>query len=132
MKKALLTFPLFLLFALPAHADVLKSTDYVATPPDQITMPDTSLGYDYLIYFFLEAIIVFGFLSSILLILMGIFQLVLSRGDRVKQSSAKQKLIFGIVGFLATAAFFVMVNVILSALGLGPESDANFIPLLKP
>jgi len=99
--------------------------------PNELTIrPDSDFILSRIITLFFSLVILAGACASITLVLMGIFQLIFSKGDKLKQRNAKQKLIFGVISIFAVFAFFVATNVVTVALGLG-SLDSNLIPTLN-
>jgi len=116
MKKlSVITAPLlYLAMAAPVLADVLDAG--VKRAPGTINA-DTSIGS--LITFFVAFIIVLATLLALVMIVIGAIQWITSGGDKTKVDAARNHIIAAIIGLVVIALSFVIINVVISALGLG-------------
>ena len=112
--------------AVPAFADVLDAG--IKTPPGTtIIGPDTSVGS--IISFLVAFLIVIAFLAALLFIVIGAFQWITSGGDKQRVADARNHIIAAIIGLIIISLTFVIINVVISALGLGSLTNLK-IPTL--
>ena len=90
--------------------------------------PDTPIGA--IVSFIVSFIIVIAFLAALLFIVIGAFQWITSGGDKQKVADARNHIIAAIIGLIVIALSFVIINVVITALGLGSLTNLN-IPTLK-
>ncbi|OGH36172.1 MAG: hypothetical protein A3B43_00090 [Candidatus Levybacteria bacterium RIFCSPLOWO2_01_FULL_38_120] len=110
----------------PVFADVLDAG--VKTPPGStIINPNTSVGS--IISFIVAFLIVIAFLAALLFIVIGAFQWITSGGDKQKVADARNHIIAAIIGLIVIALTFVIINVVIQALGLGTLTNLR-IPKL--
>lgn len=128
MKKLSLAFSAltFASFAQPAFADVLNAN--ISSPNGNIINPDQSIGS--IVSFLVAFIIVVAFLAALFYIVLGAFQWITSGGDKAKVDSARNHIIAAILGLIIIALSFVIINVVISALGLGSLTSLR-IPKLS-
>ena len=128
MKKLSLVFSAltFASFAPPAFADVLNAN--ISSPNGNIINPDQSIGS--IVSFLVAFIIVVAFLAALFYIVLGAFQWITSGGDKAKVDSARNHIIAAILGLIIIALSFVIINVVISALGLGSLTSLQ-IPKLS-
>ena len=100
----------------PAFADVLDAG--IKSPAgSNVISPDQSIGS--IISFLISFIIVIAFLAALLFIVIGAFQWITSGGDKQKVADARNHIIAAVIGLVVIALSFVIINVVISALGLG-------------
>ncbi|OGH19092.1 MAG: hypothetical protein A2868_00220 [Candidatus Levybacteria bacterium RIFCSPHIGHO2_01_FULL_40_15b] len=117
----------YALVASPVFADVLDAG--VKTPPGSTVIPaDTSIGS--IISFLVAFIIVVAFLAALLFIVIGAIQWITSGGDKQRVADARNHIISAVIGLIIIALTFVIVNVIITALGLGSLTSLR-IPTLQ-
>ncbi len=130
MKK--LSAPLALIslatFAVPAFAQGVLDASIKTPPGSTIIPPNTSIGS--IVSFLVAFIIVIAFLAALFYIVLGAFQWITSGGDKGKVDSARNHIIAAILGLIIIALSFVIINVVLAALGLGNLTDLR-IPTLQ-
>lgn len=128
MKKLFLLSPIAYLSAgSPVFADVLDSS--IKEPPGgRIIGPNTSIGT--IVSFAVAFVIVVAFLAALLFVVIGAFQWITSGGDKQKVADARNHIIAAIIGLIVIALSFVIINVVISALGLGSLADLK-IPTLQ-
>jgi hypothetical protein len=128
MKKLLIA-PSIISYAAaasPVFADVLDAG--VKTPPGtSIINPDTSIGA--IVSFGVAFVIVIAFLAALLYIVIGAFQWITSGGDKQKVADARNHILAAVIGLIVIALSFVIINVVIQALGLGNLMDLR-IPTL--
>jgi len=105
---------LFLSMATPVLADVLDAG--VKAAPGTINA-NTSVGS--LITFFVAFVIVLATLLALVMIVIGAVQWITSGGDKAKVDAARNHIIAAVIGLVVIALSFVIINVVISALGLG-------------
>lgn len=111
----------------PAFADVLDAG--IKTPPGTtVISPDTSIGS--IVSFLVAFIIVVAFLAALLFIVIGAIQWITSGGDKQRVADARNHIIAAVIGLIIIALTFVIVNVIITALGLGSLTNLK-IPTLQ-
>ena len=124
----LILTPLVYLFtAAPAFADVLDARVNTGTGKNIIGQ-DQSIGS--IVSFLVSFIIVIAFLAALLFIVIGAFQWITSGGDKQKVADARNHIIAAIIGLIIIALSFVIINVVISALGLGSLTNLR-IPKLS-
>ena len=119
----------YLSLALPALAqndDVLDASVIEGT--DQIISPDTPIGA--IVSFVVAFIIVIAFLAALFYIVIGAFQWITSGGDKEKVASARNHIVAAVIGLVVIALSFVIINVVIQALGLGDLANLQ-IPTLE-
>ena len=111
----------------PAFANVLDAG--IKTPPGSTVIPaDTSIGS--IISFLVAFIIVIAFLAALLFIVIGSIQWITSGGDKQKVADARNHIIAAVIGLVVISLTFVIINVIIQALGLGNLTNLK-IPTLQ-
>ncbi|HVZ67776.1 MAG TPA: hypothetical protein VG917_05985 [Patescibacteria group bacterium] len=111
----------------PAFADVLDAG--IKTPAGStIIDPNTSVGS--LVSFLIAFIIVVAFLFALAYIVIGAFQWITSGGDKQKVADARNHILAAVMGLIIIALSFVIINVVLTALGLGSITSLH-IPTLS-
>lgn len=132
MKKlstAAATISILATSALPVFAqNVLDAGVRSSKVSNRIIGPDTPIGA--IISFLVGFIIVFAFLAALLFIVIGAFQWITSGGDKTKVDSARNHIIAAIIGLVVIALSFVIINVVIQALGLGSLTNLK-IPTLS-
>jgi hypothetical protein len=117
----------FAITATPVFADVLDAG--VKNPNgNTIINPDTSVGS--IVSFLVAFIIVVAFLAALAFIVLGAFQWITSGGDKQRVADARNHIIAAIMGLIIIALSFVIINIVISALGLGSLTSLR-IPTLK-
>lgn len=123
----ILTPFVYLFTAAPTFADVLDAG--IKTPPGtSVINPDTSIGS--IVSFLVAFIIIVAFLAALLFIVIGAFQWITSGGDKQKVADARNHIIAAVIGLVIIALSFVIINVVIQALGLGSLTNLK-IPTLK-
>ena len=101
----------------------------IRTPPGSTTIsPDTSIGS--IVSFLVAFLIVVAFLAALLFIVIGAIQWITSGGDKQRVADARNHIISAVIGLIIIALTFVIVNVIITALGLGSLTSLR-IPTLQ-
>jgi hypothetical protein len=100
----------------------------VAAPNGRIIAPTTAIGS--IVSFGVAFIIVIAFLAALLFIVLGAFQWITSGGDKQKVADARNHIIAAVIGLIVIALSFVIINVVISALGLGSLTNIS-IPRLS-
>ncbi len=112
-----------------AQGDPAVLNASIKSPPGgTIITPDTSIGS--IVSFAVAFVIVVAFLAALLYIVIGAFQWITSGGDKQRVADARNHIIAAIIGLIVIALSFVIVNVVISALGLGSLSHLK-IPVLQ-
>lgn len=93
-----------------------------------IIAPNTSVGS--IITFLVSFIIILAFLAALFYIVLGAFQWITSGGDKAKVDAARNHIIAAVIGLVVIALSFVIINVVISALGLGSLTNLR-IPTLN-
>jgi len=107
---------IYLSLALPAFAQ--NSIDAPIIPPaGRAISPETNVGT--IIGFLVAFIIAIAFVVALFYIVIGALQWITSGGDKQKVADARNHIIAAIIGLIIIALSFVIVNVLLDALGLG-------------
>lgn len=83
--------------------------------------PDTGIGQ--IVSFIVGFLITVAVLIALLYIVIGAFQWITSGGDKTKVESARGHIIAAVIGLIIIALSFVIINVVISVLGLGSLSD---------
>src|SRR3989344_3424102 len=100
----------------------------VKTPAGSTVIPpETTIGQ--VVGFLVAFIIVIAFLAALLFIVIGAFQWITSGGDKQKVADARNHIIAAIIGLIVIALTFVIINVVIQALGLGTLTNLR-IPKL--
>src|SRR3990167_5978780 len=100
----------------------------VKTPEGSTVIPaETSIGQ--IVGFLVAFIIVIAFLAALLYIVIGAFQWITSGGDKQKVADARNHIIAAIIGLIVIALSFVIINVVLQALGLGDLRNLKILTL---
>lgn len=107
------------IYAPSVFADVLDSG--VKTPTGSVIDPDTSIGS--IVSFIIGFLLTVAVLIALLYIVIGAFQWITSGGDKTKVESARNHIIAAIIGLIIIALSFVIINVVISVLGLGSLTD---------
>ncbi|HVZ12810.1 MAG TPA: hypothetical protein VG965_07330 [Patescibacteria group bacterium] len=108
--------------AIPALADdsVLNASVGQANG----TIPaNTSLGS--IITFIVAFIIIFAILAALMFIVIGALQWITSGGDKQRVSDARNHIIAAVIGLIVIALSFVIINVVITALGLGSLTNLH-------
>lgn len=118
----------YLSLALPAFAqDSVLDAGIREGSGDRIIPPETPIGA--IVSFVVAFIIVIAFLAALFYIVIGAFQWITSGGDKEKVASARNHIVAAVIGLVVIALSFVIINVVISALGLGNLMDLQ-IPTL--
>lgn len=132
LSIALSSIPTYLLLAPAIFAQtpdpVLDAAVRTGKVGNRIITPDTPVGA--LISFIVAFIIVIAFLAALLYIVIGAFQWITSGGDKQRVADARNHIIAAIIGLIVIALSFVIINVIITALGLGSLTNLK-IPTLS-
>ena len=100
----------------------------IKTPPGSTVIPpETSIGQ--IVSFLVAFIIVIAFLAALLYIVIGALQWITSGGDKQKVADARNHIIAAIIGLIVIALSFVIINVVLQALGLGSLTNLTILTL---
>ncbi len=83
-----------------------------------------------IITFLVAFIIILAVLAALFFIVLGAFQWITSGGDKAKVDAARNHIIAAIIGLVVIALSFVIINVVITALGLGTLTDLH-IPTLE-
>lgn len=115
----------YLSFAIPAFAAI----DAGVRLPEGATVipPETTIGQ--IVGFLVAFIIVIAFLAAVLFIVIGAFQWITSGGDKQRVADARNHIIAAIIGLIVISLTFVIINVILQALGLGSLTSLKILTL---
>ena len=117
---------LYLFLVTPAFADDVLNSSIKQAPG---TIPaGTSVGS--IITFLVAFIIIIATLAALLYIVIGALQWITSGGDKQRVADARNHIIAAVIGLIVIALSFVIINVIITALGLGQLTDLH-IPTLK-
>src|SRR3990167_8655822 len=101
----------------------------VKTPAGATVIPpETTIGQ--VVGFLVAFIIVVAFLAALLFIVIGAIQWITSGGDKQRVADARNHIISAVIGLIIIALTFVIVNVIITALGLGSLTSLR-IPTLQ-
>ena len=113
-------------FAPPAFAQPIDAG--VRLPPGvTVVPPDTTIGQ--IVGFLVAFIIVIAFLAALLFIVIGAFQWITSGGDKQRVADARNHIIAAVIGLIIISLTFVIINVILQALGFGNLTNLKIITL---
>lgn len=126
--KAIATIPTYLFIALPALAQSNPLDATIRAPAGRIIDPNTPVGA--IISFIVAFIIVVAFLAALLYIVIGAFQWITSGGDKTKVENARNHIIAAIIGLIVIALSFLIINIIITALGLGSLTNIS-LPTLE-
>ena len=113
------------IYAPAAFADVLDSG--VKPPAGSAVSPNTSIGQ--IVSFIVGFLLTIAVLMALLYIIIGAFQWITSGGDKAKVESARNHIISAVIGLIIIALSFVIINVVISVLGLGSLTDLKIKPL---
>ncbi len=100
----------------------------IRTPGNRIISPDTPIGQ--IVSFVVAFIIVVAFLAALLFVVIGALQWITSGGDKQRVADARNHIIAAIIGLIVIALSFVIINIIITALGLGSLTNLQ-IPTLQ-
>ncbi len=114
--------------AAPAFAQNVLDSGIREGAGNRIISPDTPIGS--IISFIVAFIIVLAFLAALMFIVIGAFQWITSGGDKQKVSDARNHIIAAVIGLIVIALSFVIINVVITALGLGSLNNLR-IPTLS-
>ena len=118
---------LYLFVAAPVFADDSVLNSSIKQAPGTIPA-NTSVGS--IITFLVAFIIIIATLAALLYIVIGALQWITSGGDKQRVADARNHIIAAVIGLIVIALSFVIINVIITALGLGTLTDLH-IPTLK-
>jgi len=130
MKKLSVILPLsaYLSSATPMFAQGVLDASINPPAGSKIINPNTSIGQ--IVSFLVTFIIVAAFLAALLYIVIGAFQWITSGGDKAKVESARNHIVAAVIGLILIALSFVIINVVMQALGLGNLSNFR-LPTLQ-
>lgn|SRR3989344_6047701 len=128
MKKLSLALSsaFYLAAATPVFADVL---DAGVKQAEGTINPNTSIGN--IVTFAIAAIIVIATLFALLYIVLGAFQWITSGGDKQKVADARNHILAAVIGLVIIALSFVIINVVITALGLGSITNLKIPRLIQ-
>ncbi len=108
---------------------VFAAIDVGVRPPPGSTVipPDTGIGQ--IVAFLVAFIVIIAFLAALLYIVIGALQWITSGGDKQKVADARNHIIAAIIGLIVIALSFVIINVVLQALGLGRLANLKILTL---
>ncbi len=113
------------IYAPSAFADVLNGG--VNPPAGSAVSPDQSIGS--IVSFIVGFLLTVAVLMALLYIVIGAFQWITSGGDKAKVESARNHIISAVIGLIIIALSFVIINVVISVLGLGSLTNLRIKPL---
>jgi len=125
-----------LAFALPllgflnvpiVFANVLDAHVNTGNTGNRIINPDQSIGS--IVSFAVAFIIVIAFLLALLFVVIGAVQWITSGGDKTKVADARNHIVAAVIGLIIVALSFVIINIVITALGLGSLTNLS-IPTL--
>lgn len=88
---------------------------------------NTSVGS--IITFLVAFVIIIAVLLALVFIVIGAIQWITSGGDKTKVDSARNHIVAAVLGLIVIAFSFVLINVVITALGLGSLTSLH-IPTL--
>ncbi len=88
---------------------------------------NTSIGS--IITFLVAFVIIIAVLLALVFIVIGAIQWITSGGDKTKVDSARNHIVAAVLGLIVIAFSFVLINVVITALGLGSLTNLQ-IPTL--
>ena len=94
----------------------------------RIISPDQSIGS--LVSFAVAFVIVLAFLLALIFVVIGAVQWITSGGDKTKVADARNHIVAAVIGLIIVSLSFVIINVVISALGLGSLGNLS-IPTLS-
>ena len=100
----------------------------VAAPNNRIISPNTPIGA--IISFAVAFIIVLAFILALIFVVIGAVQWITSGGDKQKVADARNHIVAAVIGLIIVSLSFVIINVVISALGLGDLAHIS-IPKLS-
>lgn len=129
INSGLIAASIYLSSAFPVLAAV---EDFGINPPEEapIVNPETSVGG--IVTFAVAFIIVIAVLAAVLFIVIGAFQWITSGGDKQKVADARNHILAAVIGLIIIALSFVIINVVTTALGIGPITDLQMPVLGTP
>lgn len=129
IRSALSSISASLMLAAPAFAQFNPLDSSVKAPAGRIIDPaTTTIGQ--IVSFVVAFIIVIAFLAALLYIVIGAFQWITSGGDKQRVADARNHIIAAVIGLIVIALSFIIINVVITALGLGSLTNIS-IPTLK-
>jgi hypothetical protein len=123
---------LFLSSALPMFAVDDATQMWGVNPPDDAPIVDPTTSVGGIVTFAVAFIIVIAVLAAVLFIVIGAFQWITSGGDKQKVADARNHILAAVIGLIIIALSFVIINVITTALGIGPITDLKAPKLGDP
>ena len=128
MRKILSSAIVFISYSLLA-SPVFGAIDVgVKVPPgSSVVPPDTGLGQ--IVGFLVAFIIIIAFLAALLYIVIGALQWITSGGDKQRVADARNHIIAAVIGLIIIALSFVIINVVIQALGLGTLTSLKILTL---
>lgn len=129
MRKILSSTIAFISYSALGVSPVFGAIDVgVKTPPgSSVVPPDTGVGQ--IVGFLVAFIIVIAFLAALLYIVIGAFQWITSGGDKQRVADARNHIIAAVIGLIIIALSFVIINVVIQALGLGSLTNLKILTL---
>jgi len=100
----------------------------VTAPEGRIISPSTPIGA--IISFAVAFIIVIAFILALVFVVIGAVQWITSGGDKQKVADARNHIVAAVIGLIIVSLSFVIINVVISALGLGDLAHIS-IPKLS-
>jgi hypothetical protein len=130
IKSALSGISASLILASSAFAQGNPLDASIRAPQGRIIDPGTRIGA--IVSFIVAFIIVIAFLAALLYIVIGAFQWITSGGDKQKVADARNHIIAAVIGLVVIALSFVIINVVITALGLGSLTNISIPTLNDP
>jgi len=112
-----------------AQAAGNNGNDFGIRVPEGSPIIDPNTGPGAVISFIIGFIIVIAFILALFFIVLGGIQWITSGGDKGKVDAARNHIIAAVIGLIIVALSFVIINVVLSALGLGSLTNLHLQPL---
>ena len=112
-----------------AYAQSSNGSDFGIKTPQGAPIIDPNTGPGAVISFVIGFIIVIAFILALFFIVLGGIQWITSGGDKGKVDAARNHIIAAVIGLIIVALSFVIINVVLSALGLGSLNNLHLQPL---
>ena len=123
LMKKLLTAASSLGLFLATASPVLADLDFSVRPARGTVNADTSPGA--IITFVVAFIIIIAVLAALVMIVIGSLQWITSGGDKTKVDAARNHIISAVIGLVVIALSFVIINVVMQALGIGSLTNIH-------
>lgn len=121
----------FLTIAVPAFAQ--QTNQFIGVGPNDIAnAAPPSLAIGAVIGFIVGAAVVFGIIAALLFIIIGAFNWITSGGAKDKVESARNHIVAAIVGLVIIFLSVVILNFVLTILGIGSLANLNVKTLTTP